>query len=228
MRTPHGDNHDIWINPHDGNIMIQSNDGGANVSTDGGRTWSTQMNQPTGEIYGVWMDDQFPYKLYGAQQDDDTVIIASNAESVQPDDWQRGPGCETGPIMPHPGNPEHRLRVVQGAVRRDGPEDRTGEELLDRRAVALRQPGERSDLSLPARVADGDVAVRSERAVLRLAVPAPHARQGRDVGEDLAGSDRAPRVLPGRERRAHHARRDRRGVLQHALRDRRVADSRRA
>ena len=51
MRTPHGDNHDIWINPKDGNVMIQSNDGGANVSTDGGRTWSTQMNQLTGEFY---------------------------------------------------------------------------------------------------------------------------------------------------------------------------------
>src|SRR5262245_60409059 len=60
--TPHGDNHDIWINPKDGNIMIQSNDGGANVSFDGGRTWSTQMNQPTSEIYGVWVDNQFPYK----------------------------------------------------------------------------------------------------------------------------------------------------------------------
>ena len=62
--------------------MIQSNDGGANVSTDGGRTWSTQMNQPTAEIYGVWMDNQFPYKLYGAQQDNNTVIISSQAEPV--------------------------------------------------------------------------------------------------------------------------------------------------
>ncbi len=61
-RTPHGDNHDIWVSPNDGNIMIQANDGGANVSTDGGRTWSTQMNQPTLEIYGVWVDDRFPYR----------------------------------------------------------------------------------------------------------------------------------------------------------------------
>src|SRR5690242_6153318 len=60
FRTPHGDNHDIWINPKDGQIMIQSNDGGANISTDGGRTWSTQMNQPTAEIYGIWFDEQFP------------------------------------------------------------------------------------------------------------------------------------------------------------------------
>src|SRR5689334_10520814 len=74
MRVPHGDNHDIWISPKDGQVMIQSNDGGANISTDGGRTWSSQNNQPTAEIYGVWMDNQFPYKLYGAQQDSSTVI----------------------------------------------------------------------------------------------------------------------------------------------------------
>lgn len=106
FRTPHGDNHDIWISPKDGQIMIQSNDGGANVSTDGGRTWSTQMNQPTAEIYGVWLDNQFPYKLYGAQQDNTTVIISSQAEPYSRDDWRTGPGCETGPIMPHPRNPE--------------------------------------------------------------------------------------------------------------------------
>ena len=105
MRTPHGDNHDIWVNPKDGNIMIQSNDGGANVSTDGGRTWSTQMNQVTSEIYGVWMDNQFPYKVYGAQQDSSTIIIGSSADPFTPSDFRGGPGCETGPIMPHPRDP---------------------------------------------------------------------------------------------------------------------------
>ncbi|HEV8368178.1 MAG TPA: hypothetical protein VGQ39_09525 [Pyrinomonadaceae bacterium] len=105
FRTPHGDNHDIWINPKDGQIMIQSNDGGANISTDGGRTWSTQMNQPTSEIYGVWVDNQFPYKLYGAQQDNSTLIISSQADPFSTADWRTGPGCETGPIMPHPANP---------------------------------------------------------------------------------------------------------------------------
>jgi len=104
LRTPHGDNHDIWINPREGggNIMIQSNDGGANVSFDGGRTWSTQMNQPTSEIYGVWLDNAFPYKLYGAQQDNTTLIITSIANPANREDWRTGPGCETGPIIPHP------------------------------------------------------------------------------------------------------------------------------
>jgi photosystem II stability/assembly factor-like uncharacterized protein len=113
FRTPHGDNHDIWINPKDGQIMIQSNDGGANVSTDGGRTWSTQMNQPTAEIYGVWVDNQFPYKLYGAQQDNSTLIISSGAEPFSTADWRPGPGCETGPIMPHPLNPD----IVYGSCK---------------------------------------------------------------------------------------------------------------
>jgi photosystem II stability/assembly factor-like uncharacterized protein len=113
FRTPHGDNHDIWINPKDSQIMIQSNDGGANISTDGGRTWSTQMNQPTSEIYGVWVDNQFPYKLYGAQQDNTTLIISSQADPSSAIDWRTGPGCETGPIMPHPTNPE----IVYGSCK---------------------------------------------------------------------------------------------------------------
>jgi photosystem II stability/assembly factor-like uncharacterized protein len=113
MRTPHGDNHDIWISPKDGNTMIQSNDGGANVSFDGGRTWSSQMNQPTSEIYGVWMDNQFPYSLYGAQQDNSTIIITSQADPYAREDWRSGPGCETGPVMPHPANPD----IVYGSCK---------------------------------------------------------------------------------------------------------------
>jgi photosystem II stability/assembly factor-like uncharacterized protein len=113
MRTPHGDNHDIWINPKNSQIMIQSNDGGANVSTDGGRTWSSQMNQPTAEIYGIWLDNQFPYKLYGAQQDNTTLIISSQAQPFSTVDWRVGPGCETGPIMPHPSNPD----IVYGSCK---------------------------------------------------------------------------------------------------------------
>jgi len=113
FRTPHGDNHEIWINPRDNQLMIQSNDGGANVSTDGGKTWSTQMNQPTAEIYGVWLDNQFPYKMYGAQQDNTTLIISSQADPASRDDWRPGPGCETGPIMPHPKNPD----IVYGSCK---------------------------------------------------------------------------------------------------------------
>jgi photosystem II stability/assembly factor-like uncharacterized protein len=102
FRTPHGDNHDMWINPSNGNIMVQSNDGGANVSVDGGRTWTTQDNQPTAEFYGVWLDNAFPYNLYMAQQDNSTYIVPSLNSPFNMAAVRTGPGCETGPIIPHP------------------------------------------------------------------------------------------------------------------------------
>jgi photosystem II stability/assembly factor-like uncharacterized protein len=103
--VPHGDNHDVWINPKNPDLMIQSNDGGANVSEDGGRTWTVQSNQPTAEIYQVAVDNQFPYRVYGAQQDDDTVIMPS-LPLGNGTDFRAGPGCETGPIIPDLTNPE--------------------------------------------------------------------------------------------------------------------------
>ena len=111
MRTPHGDNHDVWINPRDGQLFIQSNDGGANVTLNGGATWSTQQNQPTAEIYQVAVDEQYPYRVYGAQQDNSTLIVPSlPVGSAGLDDpiqsWRQGPGCETGPIIPHLTNPD--------------------------------------------------------------------------------------------------------------------------
>lgn len=107
--TPHGDNHDMWINPDDPRVMVQSNDGGANVTRDGGETWSTQLNQPTAELYSVDVDDQFPRWLYSGQQDNSTLRVPSNspassslvgAEGL----WEEVGGCETGPAVPKPGN----------------------------------------------------------------------------------------------------------------------------
>lgn len=110
LRPPHGDTHDMWINPNDSLIIIESNDGGANVTTNGGRTWSTQFNQPTAELYQVEVDDQFPYWLYAGQQDNYTTIAVP---SLPPRTMQAGAnayimdtgGCETGPAVPKPGNP---------------------------------------------------------------------------------------------------------------------------
>ncbi len=103
--VPHGDNHDVWINPKNSNYMIQGNDGGANVSLDGGRTWSTQGNQPTAEIYQVAVDNQFPYRVYGAQQDN-TTVIAPSLPLGDGQDFRVGPGCETGPIIPDNTDPQ--------------------------------------------------------------------------------------------------------------------------
>ena len=111
MHTPHGDNHDMWINPRDGRVFIQSNDGGANVTLNGGTTWSSQENQPTAEIYQVAVDEQYPYRVYGAQQDNSTLIlpslpIGSGGLDDPIQSWRQGPGCETGPIIPHRTNPD--------------------------------------------------------------------------------------------------------------------------
>ena len=106
MPTPHGDNHGMWINPDQPEIFIQSNDGGANVTTNGGRTWSTQLNQPTAEIYQVAVDDQFPYRLYGAQQDNTTIIVPSLPPSttgyVSPMQLWQGAGLRNGPDRADP------------------------------------------------------------------------------------------------------------------------------
>ncbi len=105
IQVPHGDNHDLWIDPDDPNRMINANDGGANVSYDGGRTWSRQDNQATAQFYHVITDDDFPYKVYGAQQDNSTVTIRSRGDgNIGVRDWWPVGGCESGyiaPVDPH-------------------------------------------------------------------------------------------------------------------------------
>ena len=108
--TPHGDNHDMWINPDDSNLFVQSNDGGANVTRDGGETWSTQHNQPTAELYSVDLDDAFPRWMYSGQQDNTTIAVPSDwtAQSTligAEGYWKEAGGCETGPAVPRPGDP---------------------------------------------------------------------------------------------------------------------------
>jgi len=110
QRVPHGDNHDLWINPDHPEIMIESNDGGANVSRDGGATWSTQNNQPTAELYQVDVSDDFPYRLYAGQQDNSTISVPSRGLRGRVGGasayWEEHGGCETGPAVPKPGDPD--------------------------------------------------------------------------------------------------------------------------
>ncbi len=115
--TPHGDNHGMWFNPDQPDTILQCNDGGANVSRDGGRTWSTVYNQPTAELYMVAVDEQWPYRLYAPQQDNTTVIVPSLppvswAFDSPEQGWIQGPGCETGQIHPRPDG-----QVVWGACK---------------------------------------------------------------------------------------------------------------
>ncbi len=97
VNAMHGDNHQLWINPLDSRYVANANDGGGSVSLDGGKSWSTQDNQPTAQFYHVAVDDAFPYKLYGGQQDNSSVIIKSRTEggSIGMRDWIEGPGCES-------------------------------------------------------------------------------------------------------------------------------------
>ena len=108
IRTPHGDHHDLWIDPENGSRMIVGDDGGAQVSFNGGEDWSTYNNQPTAQFYRVSTDNHFPYRILGAQQDNSTVRISSRSSGNQigSDDWQPTAGAESGYVVADPLNPD--------------------------------------------------------------------------------------------------------------------------
>jgi photosystem II stability/assembly factor-like uncharacterized protein len=106
FRTPHGDHHDLWIAPEDPNRLIVGDDGGAQISYSAGTNWTTYMNQPTSQFYRVTTDNHFPYRIYGAQQDNSTVRIAhrTNGGSITESDWESSAGGESAHLAPHPIN----------------------------------------------------------------------------------------------------------------------------
>jgi hypothetical protein len=109
IEVPHGDIHDLWINPDDNRIMVVGNDGGAQVTLNGGETWSSYMNQPTAELYDVSGDNAFPYRLYAGQQDNTSISVVAWSSSNTlhaKEHWLNVGGCETGPIAVHPDHPE--------------------------------------------------------------------------------------------------------------------------
>lgn len=107
MDTPHGDHHDHWINPADSKNMINGNDGGATVTFDGGETWSSIMNQPTAQFYRVATDNVVPFRLYGGQQDNTTVAIASRSlyGGIGTQDYFDVGGGESAHVAFDPDNP---------------------------------------------------------------------------------------------------------------------------
>ena len=117
--VPHGDVHDLWIHPSAPDRMVVADDGGAQVTVNGGETWSTYYNQPTAELYDVIVDNGFPYRLYGAQQDNTTISVPawSDVNTLYPKQhWQNVGGCETGPIALHPDHPHIVYAGCYGGV----------------------------------------------------------------------------------------------------------------
>lgn len=106
--VPHGDNHHLWINPKDNQNMVNSNDGGANVTFNGGKSWSSQKQQPTSQFYRVITDNLVPYNVYGGQQDNTAIAIASrtNRAGIGWKDWYSVAGCESAYLAFDPDNPQ--------------------------------------------------------------------------------------------------------------------------
>lgn len=106
FNAPHGDHHDLWIAPENPNRMIIGDDGGAQVSYDGGETWSTYYNQPTAQFYRVTTDNAHPYRIYAAQQDNSTIRIEhrSDGGSIDEHNWEETAGGESAHIAVDPAN----------------------------------------------------------------------------------------------------------------------------
>ncbi|MGB6985654.1 MAG: hypothetical protein WBD74_06735 [Candidatus Aquilonibacter sp.] len=106
LRPPHGDNHIVWIDPHNPKVILEGNDGGGTVSVDRGETWSTEHNQLTAQLYHVALDEAFPFNIYVAQQDEGSFEgpSASSSGVILTTDWKRTALGESTFIAPQPGN----------------------------------------------------------------------------------------------------------------------------
>jgi len=107
VSVPHGDNHDLWIDPQDPQRMIEANDGGATVTFNGGKSWSTILNQPTAQLYHVAADNQVPYRVYAAQQDNTTISVPSRSDHgrITIEEWETVGGGEDGYVAPSLSDP---------------------------------------------------------------------------------------------------------------------------
>jgi len=165
VRTPHGDNHSLWINPIDPETLIEGNDGGANVSFNGGRTWSTQGNQPTAQFYRVNADNLFPYNVYGGQQDNTSVKIASAAPGgITERDWYDVGGCESAVPAFDPDKPRYVYAgCYMGIISEFDDETKTARDVMAwpqmPAAVPPRDQKYRFDWSAPIRVSRFNPAV---------------------------------------------------------------------
>ena len=140
LPAPHGDHHGLWIDPDNPQRLMNGNDGGATISTDGGKTWSTQYNQPTAQFYHVITDNRWPYYIYGAQQDNSTIAIKSFDDDgvIGRPDWYPVGGGESGYIAPYPPDPNI---VYAGAEYITTRFDKRSEQVFDVSALPLDPSG---------------------------------------------------------------------------------------
>jgi photosystem II stability/assembly factor-like uncharacterized protein len=140
----HGDHHGLWIDPTNANRIGNASDGGASISTDGGKTWTTEQNQPTAQFYHVATDNAFPYHIYGAQQDNSNLGIASRTDSgvIGREDWFIAGDGECGFVLPDPRDWHIIYSNSEGYVARY---DKTREEVQDVSPVPMDNSGHGAD-----------------------------------------------------------------------------------
>ncbi len=196
QRVPHGDNHAIWIHPQHSDWMIEANDGGVNVSYNGGETWSTQGNQPTAQFYRINADNLFPYNLYGGQQDNSTVKIKSRnfGSGIGVEDWYPVGGGESAHVAFDRDNPQLIYAGnYQGQITEY--DDRNGVERDIRRyplGTAYRRPEEypfRFNWNAPIVVSQHDPAVIYHGAQMVLK-SVDRGQNWQEISSDLTRNDK--------------------------------------
>ncbi len=141
--APHGDNHALWINPNNPLNMANANDGGADITFDGGKSWSTQTNQPTAQFYRVEVDDQTPYKLYGGQQDNTPVAVPSRTfgGGIDRQDWAIVGGGESASFAFDPKDPRYLYATeYQGGITETDTKTNTFRNVMEWPALGLAEP----------------------------------------------------------------------------------------
>ncbi|MBI2407758.1 MAG: glycosyl hydrolase [Gemmatimonadetes bacterium] len=203
VAAKHGDNHGLWINPSDPRYVINANDGGATISLDGGKSWSTQDNQPTAQFYHIAVDDVYPYRLYGGQQDNSSVIIKSRTDgfSITPNDWQPGPGCESANVGVDRANPRYTYGgCYQGIIEELDTQTDLSRQIMPYPALNLTEPSDqtryRYNWTAPIVVSqhDGRVVYHGGNVLFKTSDRGKHWTP---ISPDLTRNDKATQGLGG-------------------------------
>ena len=225
VRTPHGDNHSLWLNPQDPDTLIQGNDGGANVSFNGGRTWSTQGNQPTAQFYRVNVDNLFPYNVYGGQQDNTSVKIASAAPGgITERDWYDVGGCESAVPAFDPDKPRYVYAgCYMGIISEFDDETKTAHDVMAWPQMPAAVAPSEQNVPLQLERADRGLALQLVGDLSRRQRAAAVGQSRQVVARGQPGPDAQRQEQAGARRRADHQRGRRGRNLRRHRRHRRIS-----